>query len=167
MYQMLCKNELSEYTVQKSNIQRHSYYNNEYTPEFSSPEVDGAKVNEWIADSFTQTEEDDLIIFYYTGHGSNLARGGIILGHNSDIYTWDTLTDALLKTASNHIIVILNSCYSGGFVSYIENNLSSSEQNRFSVITSSSAEQTSGIRFQFIINIFFGIYYRCCKTKRW
>jgi len=64
---------------------------------------------------------DGLVLFYYSGHGSMVNGESVIIPYGTvDDYTqWMTVTElrARFRAAGlHHVIIMLDSCYSGGFV---------------------------------------------------
>lgn len=65
---------------------------------------------------------DGLVLFYYSGHGSTVNGESVIIpyGTVNDSTQWITVSElrARFKAAGlHHVIILLDSCYSGGFVS--------------------------------------------------
>jgi len=59
-------------------------------------------------------DEDDISIFYFVGHGSRNLSNECISAHDGSIY--DTLLDEKLEDVNGQLVVIIDSCFSGGFI---------------------------------------------------
>lgn len=118
-----------------------SLMKNLLTTRFAFPEsnvatlIDEQATKQGIADAFrshlSQADEDDIVVFYFSGHGSNVPdkdRRGEADGLDETLVTYDSgrtrrnpnrdLTDDELATllgelASRHVAIILDSCHSG------------------------------------------------------
>lgn len=66
-----------------------------------------------INSSFTNTNDNSVSIFYYSGHGLN--NGSLIL-HDKSVISPSQLANALNKL-NGKVIVIIDACYSGGLIS--------------------------------------------------
>ena len=89
----------------------------------------GSNINaslNWIA---SHAEADDIVLFFFSGHGTHISdpEGEEHDGYDEalvpydypqtgDLITDDELEELLSQIKSKHIIVILDSCYSGGFI---------------------------------------------------
>jgi len=86
------------------------------------------KITSWLA---PRENRDDLVIFYFAGHGSNGSdvspydesdgQDEYILPYDADQYGSNYIRDDELDTwldglDSQHVVVILDTCYSGGFI---------------------------------------------------
>ena len=99
-----------------------------------------------ISTAYASAGSNDIGLFYMFAHGGD----GEIALKFSDSGSWlpvvtmkyDTLINELVKTKCKRILVILDSCHSGSFVSAIQN-LSFDQQQRFIVITSAGQFSSS------------------------
>lgn len=154
MYTSLCKNQLANYVVENQNIHPFAY-NNTTNP--TSEET----VNKWISHSFSSSDDDDLSVFYYTGHstwdGNTSIHFGITLG-NGEWYRWSSLAQYLAEHVKGQIIVILDTCFSETFTTVGINSLEQKDKDRFSVITSCAYDEKSSIRN---VTLFHELNYPC------
>ena len=83
--------------------------------------VDSSTLRNAIFDFFNGGEENDILVFYYSGHGVPDNRSMIHLAP-SDIdsgrpmikgFPFDDLTNAMMDSDSHRVVTILDSCYSG------------------------------------------------------
>jgi tetratricopeptide (TPR) repeat protein len=83
--------------------------------------VDSRRLNEAIYDFFYDGKSNDILIFYYSGHGVPDNYSMIHLAP-SDIdsdrprkngFSFDELTKTMLDSSSPRVVTILDSCYSG------------------------------------------------------
>jgi len=65
----------------------------------------------WLAN---QTDENDISIFYFIGHGGQDSTNEYIKAEDELIF--DTELDQRLSNVSGKIIVIIDACFSGGFI---------------------------------------------------
>jgi hypothetical protein len=65
----------------------------------------------WLSD---EADDNDVSIFYYSGHGSKALNSEYLLVYGGSIS--DLVLDEKLDSIKGRVIVILDSCYSGGFV---------------------------------------------------
>jgi Caspase domain len=65
----------------------------------------------WLA---SNADEDDISIFYFVGHGSRNLSNECITSYDGSIY--DDELDEKLDGVNGQIVVILDSCFSGGFI---------------------------------------------------
>ena len=141
MYTRSCDNELSNAIVKQTNIHPFSY-------DCDSDNTSVADVNKMIDHSFKDTDDDDISLFYYTGHstwdGNSAENYGITLGNG--FYKWSELSSYLSKKIRGTIVVIMDSCFSGYFITNGLTNLSETDRARFSVITSCSEEEESSVK---------------------
>lgn len=74
-----------------------------------------------ITADFGQATEDDVCVFYYSGHG--MSESGSLIGTNFYTTTYGYVTMKKLRTAMDKIkgtkILILDSCYSGNLVQQV------------------------------------------------
>ncbi len=77
---------------------------------------------EWLV---SNVQPDDLVIFFFSGHGTYITdpqgeeadgRDEALVSHDLDLITDDELEILLSGIKVQSIIVILDSCYSGGFI---------------------------------------------------
>lgn len=98
-----------------------------------------------IRSAYEDAGEDDLAIFFYSGHGNakNGAGVGLTLSPKA-YYSYDDLAKRLSDTIKcKNIVVIINACYAGGFYESGILKLSKKDQSRFSSILSSATDETS------------------------
>ena len=134
----LKKNKLKEYTTKESNIK---------LVKINKPAPTRKKINASIIDSFKNTTREDLSIVYYAGHGrpgeSKGSDGlGIFLSDNNyeDYYSYSDFLDLLKDNIKGKIILIVDACFSGGFVKAVS---SSVVKNRICIFASSLSTQAS------------------------
>ena len=68
----------------------------------------------WLS---SNADEDDISIFYYAGHGGRTPSNEYLLVYEGDIS--DDELDEKLDDVEGRLVVILDSCYSGGFIEEI------------------------------------------------
>lgn len=157
MYTSLCKNQMSEFVSIADNIHTISY-NCDNNP------VSEETVNKWIDWSFSNTDDDDVSLFYYSGHstwdGVSAKEYGITLGASS--YRWAKLAKYLADHVDGQIIVILDACFANNFTTIGVQSLDKTDQNRISVLVSCSENEESGTRnaaiFKGIHKLYYGIF---------
>ena len=66
---------------------------------------------EWLS---SMEDKNDVSVFYFAGHGSKTMDGERISVYNNVIY--DKELDEKLSNLDGRIVVILDSCFSGGFI---------------------------------------------------
>ena len=76
-----------------------------------------AQIKTDIRSAFAGATEDDVSLFYYSGHGSSAegASRGALVGVDGELLTTAQLASALSKVPGR-VIVILDSCYSGAAI---------------------------------------------------
>jgi len=65
----------------------------------------------WLKDN---ADNNDVSLFYFVGHGGRNLTNECIISHNEPIY--DTLLKEYFNNISGKIIILIDSCYSGGFI---------------------------------------------------
>ena len=155
MYARSCDNELSDAIVNQSNIHPFNY-------DCDGSTTSVADVNKLIDYSFKGTDDDDISLFYYTGHstwdGNSAENYGITLG--TGYYRWSQLSSYLSQKIKGNIVVIMDSCFSGHFINTGLTGLSEFDRSRFTIITScSDGEESSVKKKNFIFHN--AIYYGC------
>ena len=70
---------------------------------------------QWLAD---HADENDVSIFYFVGHGSTNATNEYILAYDLPIF--DVELNEYLHNISGSIIVIIDACFSGGFIEELQ-----------------------------------------------
>jgi hypothetical protein len=65
---------------------------------------------EWLSE---QAEDDDISLFYYAGHGGKNSTNEYLVLYDGSLS--DSDLDRTLDTVQGKIVVMLDSCYSGGF----------------------------------------------------
>ena len=148
MYDRIYKNKLSDCVIQDTNIHQFSY-NNDSKP------VSVNDINSKISDSFANTDDDDLSLFYYTGHstwnGKSAEEYGITLG--KEFYKWDKLAKYLVDNIKGDIVIIMDSCFAENFITTGMEELSEYERNRISVLTSCGEREKSRVK------VFYNVFY--------
>lgn len=93
----------------------------------------------WLA---PREDANDVVLFYFDGHGGTDGSNYYIAPTDSSLYTWSSdisdyeLSSWLSVLDSNNVVVILDNCDAGGFVT----DLSSSSQ---AIMASSAASESS------------------------
>lgn len=147
---MLFINGFSKYAAGTNNISQleNKFYGNQlwnikdnwhltYNCEGNGTNESGIK--NAIAKAYASATNNDIGMFYMYAHG---ATGEIALKFSNSTWLpvitlkYKTLVNELAKTSCKRIIVILDSCHSGSFISEIQK-LSFVQQQRFIVITAS------------------------------
>lgn len=143
IYDRLLHNELADYQVSMENI--HPFYYNSKTDPLTKEDI-----NKRIAYSLYKTKDNDLTIFFYSGHcrgdGKSAANYGISLGGSDLLYGWHDLASYLADHVRGNIVVILDGCFSAYFQQNGVASLSEDDQKRFSVITSCAEDEFSSTR---------------------
>lgn len=139
IYTRLCDNSLSGFKTE-NNI--HVFqYNGSTNP------ITVKTMDQWITHSFSGTDENDISIFYYSGHttwdGQSAMNYGITLGGADGYYTWKELAQTLSNKIKGKIVVILDACFAEYFATAGVNELNEDDQNRFTVLASCNMTQKS------------------------
>lgn len=131
-YNKLLANKIDGYTVSSRTVKKHIVKDNAPSRE---------NLNTWIANDFDSAKEDDLSFVYYCGHGrgngGNKPGLGICLKDNDyeSYYTYSDFLDYLGQHIKGRIVLVVDACFSGGFVKAAEKNIN--VQNRICVMASS------------------------------
>jgi hypothetical protein len=80
-------------------------------------DLDGTKMEAALQDLAASTDPGQTAFFYYSGHGY---KTGLALPDN-ETYGWPELYRNLNATKGDRVVVVLDSCYSGGFVDWLNN----------------------------------------------
>lgn len=140
MYNRLTKNQLSSYQVDNNNIHTFSY-------DSDNRPITIETMNKWIDYSFSSTTDNDISLFYYSGHstwdGNSATNYGISIGQNAACYRWGALTKKLASSIKGKIIIIIDACFASNFQTVGINELSAADKERFTIITSCGTSQKS------------------------
>jgi hypothetical protein len=106
-------------------------------------------INQVINAGFKNSKDNDINIFYFTGHslnGWNKKPVGLVLGRDDKqqytFYPWKDLAKELAKYKGK-IVVILETCHAEVFYSQGVAKLSAADKKRFSCIFSCGSNETS------------------------
>lgn len=127
-----------------------SLYNNaknfEYLQFNNEKGISKSKFNSSIDKAFSKSTNSDLVIFYYSGHGTTNeqhSKGlGLTLGPQK-YYPYDELANKLSKVKAKKIIVIIDACFAGSFYDDGVAKCSNKQQERFISFLSSANNETS------------------------
>jgi caspase domain-containing protein len=70
---------------------------------------------QWLSD---HADDNDVSIFYFVGHGSSNGTNECILTYDLPVY--DVELNTYLQNISGSIIVIIDACFSGGFIEELQ-----------------------------------------------
>ena len=76
-------------------------------------DVDPVDMKNAMKDHFSDTTENDICLFYYSGHG---ASNGALCGVNGPTLSTSALASSLNQYTKGKVIVLLDSCYSGAHI---------------------------------------------------
>ena len=142
IYHILTHNKLSAYNLKESNIKK---YVNKTTA------MKTFQINNLIKNTFNNTTEKDISFVYYLGHGvydeavynetqKYKGQGILTSDSKSNIYNYDTFINMLEENIKGKIVLIVNACFSEGFV---ESAKKSSGSDRIMVFSSSKIDEIS------------------------
>ena len=158
MYTRLCRNKLSNYFINSTNIHSLSY-NCDSNPK------NVTEINNWINYSFKATDDNDLSFFYYTGHttwsNGSAANYGITLTSGGSYYRWGDLAQYLSNNIRGKIVVIMDACFTNNFITVGLGKLSATDKKRFTVIASCGDREESSNKNPCILKLIHKVYYGC------
>ena len=133
IYGLLTNNKLPHTTVDTANI--HTFgYNCDTDP------TDEEEIRRMIDLSFGDTDDDDLSVFYYSGHDvESDGIPGICTREDPEqpglyyYYRWDQVLHYLLNTAHGDVIILLDACFADGLIQHGLSGFSQSDLDRLTV----------------------------------
>ena len=84
-------------------------------------DLNGSDILIAISETFRESQEEDVCLFYYTGHGqqsNNNKERGALVGTDGETIALDKLCEQLLAVPGEKIL-ILDSCYAGSVLPYL------------------------------------------------
>ena len=117
-------------------------------------EATGSNIRSAIRWMDSKEDEDDIVLFFFSGHG--------FYGNSIAVYPWNLfymsrLDENMDKLGSKNMVLIFNSCFSGGFQNYLAQPgrviLMSSKSNEYSYM---SLQLKNGIFTYFLLEGFAG-----------
>ena len=112
---------------------------NENIHQFSNPTY--TQLDRVINNTFSGNTSDTLSIFYYSGHGTIDGNGHAgLYTHDGGNYKFSTLYNKL-KGINGKIVVILDCCYSGSFIT--QNYIDVAAKNKFLILTACQSTKYS------------------------
>lgn len=102
-------------------------------------------------ETFAKADKNDIIIFYYSGHGEKDGLSPYNSSENSSNLNYETLVNSMESSAAEHKICIIDACYSGNLALIIDetnsNILESTKEKEIAFLLSSTKnEQALGYR---------------------
>ncbi len=134
MYSRLTENTLSDYLVEENNIHLFSYNSSD-----RNADIDIMQMDEWIRESFSETNKNDISVFYATAHSSANGEG---IALTELYYSWERLAETLARNIKGKIVVILDVCASGRLIGQVSR-LDEEDRERFTILASSTNNQFS------------------------
>ncbi|MBQ7638449.1 MAG: caspase family protein [Clostridia bacterium] len=131
MYSCFVNNTLNGYNVASENQHFFKFAIDNSYQQFKN----------YIVSCFFNTKDNDITVFYYTGHAAKVNGG--LCPDGSPIIKWSDLAQFLSQKIKGKIVVILDCCFSRQFITNGLSSLSQSERNRFSVLVSCDEGETS------------------------
>ena len=131
-YKKLIATKIDGYTVNSSTVKLHIV---------NAPAPSRNELEEWIIKDFINAKEDDLSFVYYCGHGRGGGENGKGLGISlrdnqyDGYYSYSRFLDYLGQNISGRIVLVVDACFSGGFVKAAADNRK--VENRICVMASS------------------------------
>ena len=139
VYKKLLKNKICGYKTSRGNIKKKLVENDEAPYR--------TDIDTWIPSAFASTSDNDISFVYYAGHGDgggvNGKGRGICLRKSdggAEYYSYEDFLSLLDKSIKGKVILIVDACYSEGFVIAAKK---SPMKDRIAVFASSAIDETS------------------------
>ena len=114
-----------------------------------------------IENAFAGCTSNDICYLYYGGHGADENGVGAGLwvyddgnGYANTIYPYDKLISLFDKNIKGKAVLVLDACYSGGFIKALKKS-SSSLKDRAIVLASASDKETAGTTGNILTNTYY------------